>query len=287
MVLEMEKENPYFKMERLPNATFDVYWDNIHIPETKRRMLINSIEILKTENLSPVVAGCSRVVVFYGPPGTGKTTSSKGYANYLARSINKPAILVTLHSHALFNEYLGKTSKTISDAFKAVKTLSNKNFIILLIDEVESILTSRKRASAGDPSDVIRGVNTVLTEIDDLKNEHNTVVLATTNLPEMLDNSFLDRALLKIYFGNPKPEEALKILRETINHLEREMGVRILDKYNLPKLASRITRRYEEGLSGRDIRFLALRTVIEHGKVISTDDMFRTSQKLNGKNLMV
>ncbi len=277
----------YFKVERLPDTSFEEYWENIHIPEAKRRMLINSVEIFKAKNLSPVIAGCLRVVVFYGPPGTGKTTSSKGYANYLAKLINKPTMLITLQSQAIFDEYLGETSKRISDVFKVVKMQSTKNFVVFLIDEIESILMSRRMVGAGDPSDVMRAINTVLTEIDDLKNEHNVLLLATTNLPEMLDNSFLDRALLKIYFGNPKPEEALKILRETINHLEKEMGVRILDKYNLPKLASRVTRRYEEGLSGRDVRFLALRTVIEHGKVISTDDMFRTSQKLNGKNLMV
>jgi len=48
--------------------------------------------------------------------------------------------------------------------------LDNSNcMLFLLIDEIESLAYSRKTACGSDPSDAIRVVNAILTQIDSLK----------------------------------------------------------------------------------------------------------------------
>lgn len=63
-------------------------------------------------------------------------------------------------------------------------------FICLLIDEVESLTAARKAALNGtEPSDAIRVVNAVLTQLDHLKNFPNVLILTTSNISEAIGNA--------------------------------------------------------------------------------------------------
>lgn len=66
--------------------------------------------------------------------------------------------------------------------------------VVLLIDEVESIVSARSSSStSGEPGDAIRVVNAVLTSLDALKRKANVLVLCTSNMIKALDEvSFLD-----------------------------------------------------------------------------------------------
>jgi len=64
----------------------------------------------------------------------------------------------------------------------------SRSFIVLLIDEVESIASARNVSShSGEPSDAIRVVNAVLTSLDNLKRKANVLVLCTSNMVTALD----------------------------------------------------------------------------------------------------
>lgn len=70
----------------------------------------------------------------------------------------------------------------------------------ICIDEVESLTAARRAAINGsEPSDAIRVVNAVLTQLDGLKRYPNVLVLTTSNLTEAIDVAFVDRADLKQY----------------------------------------------------------------------------------------
>jgi len=57
------------------------------------------------------------------------------------------------------------------------------SFVCLLIDEVESLTAARKAALSGsEPTDSIRVVNALLTQIDALKSRDNVLVLTTSNI---------------------------------------------------------------------------------------------------------
>ena len=77
-----------------------------------------------------------------------------------------------------------------------------KLFIFVLIDEVESLTMSRTE-SKNEPSDGLRVVNALLTQIDQLKKFRNVLVLATSNLRNRIDDAFLDRADVSYEVGLP------------------------------------------------------------------------------------
>ncbi len=57
--------------------------------------------------------------------------------------------------------------------------------VCVLIDEVESLTASRKAAMMGaEPSDAIRVVNALLTQIDNLRGRENVLILTTSNITE-------------------------------------------------------------------------------------------------------
>ena len=70
----------------------------------------------------------------------------------------------------------------------------------MLADEVESLAAARKSAVSGsEPSDAIRVVNALLTQLDSLKRHPNVLILTTSNITEAIDAAFVDRADIKQY----------------------------------------------------------------------------------------
>jgi len=52
--------------------------------------------------------------------------------------------------------------------------------------------------SGKEPSDALRVVNALLTQLDRLKQRQNVLVLTTSNLPSAIDAAFVDRADIKV-----------------------------------------------------------------------------------------
>jgi len=93
-------------------------------------------------------------------------------------------------------------------------------FVCVLIDEVESLSASRKSAMSGsEPSDSIRVVNALLTQIDQLKQYKNVLILATSNITEAIDIAFIDRADVKYYIGAPSIKARYLILFSCLEEL--------------------------------------------------------------------
>jgi SpoVK/Ycf46/Vps4 family AAA+-type ATPase len=56
-------------------------------------------------------------------------------------------------------------------------------------------------AGGGEPSDAIRAVNALLTQLDQLRRFPNVMVLTTSNITEAIDVAFVDRADIKVRAG--------------------------------------------------------------------------------------
>lgn len=66
--------------------------------------------------------------------------------------------------------------------------------VCVLIDEVESLTAARKSAVKGsEPSDAIRVVNALLTQLDQIRRYPNVLILTTSNITEAIDIAFIDR----------------------------------------------------------------------------------------------
>lgn len=105
--------------------------------------------------------------------------------------------------------------------FATIKDVADdpNSLVIILIDEVESIAYSRDSVSAQEPSDSLRVVNAVLTQLDQLRAHSNVLVLTTSNLSGSIDLAFIDRADLKQYVGLPAPIAIYHIFKSAIDEL--------------------------------------------------------------------
>ncbi len=114
-----------------------------------------------------------------------------------------------------------------------------------MLDEVESLTAARKAALSGSevrcglclavlsqcdlcvltassqPSDAVRVVNAVLTQIDALRQMDNVIILTTSNITEAIDLAFVDRADIKQYIGLPTHPARYEILRGCMTELMR------------------------------------------------------------------
>jgi SpoVK/Ycf46/Vps4 family AAA+-type ATPase len=60
-------------------------------------------------------------------------------------------------------------------------------------DEVESLTAARAGAVSGsEPSDAVRVVNALLTQLDKLKQHKNVLVMATSNLPDAIGEAIMN-----------------------------------------------------------------------------------------------
>ena len=108
--------------------------------------------------------------------------------------------------------------------FDEIKRLMEdpRALICVLIDEVESLTSARKNAMSGsEPSDAIRVVNALLTQLDSIKNASNVLILTTSNITGAIDLAFVDRADIKQYVGHPSQAAVYQILHSCLLELTR------------------------------------------------------------------
>merc|ERR1711942_428762 len=132
--------------------------------------------------------------------------------------------LVEINSHSLFSKWFSESGKLVQKMFTEIKRLMEdpRALICVLIDEVESLTSARKKAMSGsEPSDAIRVVNALLTQLDSIKNAPNVLILTTSNITGAIDLAFVDRADIKQYVGPPSQGAIYQILHSCIVELVR------------------------------------------------------------------
>ncbi|KAG6958744.1 hypothetical protein JG688_00010376 [Phytophthora aleatoria] len=112
------------------------------------------------------------------------------------------AVLLEINAHSLFSKWFSESGKLVMKLFRQIQELveDEESLVCVLIDEVESLTAARKSAVSGsEPSDAIRVVNALLTQLDSLKRYSNVLILTTSNITEAIDVAFVDRADIKQY----------------------------------------------------------------------------------------
>lgn len=156
------------------------------------------------------------------------------------------------------------------------------SLVCVLIDEIESIAYSRSTVSNSEPTDSLRVVNAVLTQLDKIRKFPNVLVLTTSNVTQCIDQAFLDRADVIQYIGPPTVEAIYDIFCQALHELRR---VGIINTFaDLAPIESLIEAENNDpiihevlnvakmsyGLSGRSIRkipFLSHALFLEKEKV--------------------
>ncbi|KAM7479850.1 hypothetical protein LguiA_028063 [Lonicera macranthoides] len=274
----------------LPAKEFDGMWESlIYESGLKQRLLryAASALLFTEKGVDPFLVSWNRIILLHGPPGTGKTSLCKALAQKLSIRFSSrypQCQLVEVNAHSLFSKWFSESGKLVAKLFQKIQEMveEENNLVFVLIDEVESLAAARKAALSGsEPSDSIRVVNALLTQMDKLKSSPNVIILTTSNITAAIDLAFVDRADIKAYVGPPTLQARYEILRSCFQELLRT-GILsnqggddvILPNYGSlkEKLTAAITQKYQtpiglykqlleaaeasEGLSGRSLRKL-------------------------------
>lgn len=216
------------------------------VVETRRR------EKLEERGLKP-----RRRVLLSGPPGTGKTLSA--YA--LAGELQFPLFSVMLHG--IITKFMGETAQKLKLVFDSVKTTRG----VYLFDEIDALAASR--GSENDVGEARRVLNSFLQFLDE--DTGPSIIIATTNIPEILDRAILRRFDLVLPYEMPN---AISIKQALERRLVGFSVNRIIWK--------RVTDR-ADGLSTADViaaaEDAARRAVLIDRELISTQDLIASLER--------
>ncbi|XP_041844503.1 pachytene checkpoint protein 2 homolog [Melanotaenia boesemani] len=212
----------------LPAAEFHGIWESL-VYETgvKTKLLdyVTTTIYFSDKNVDSNLISWNRVVLLHGPPGTGKTSLCKALAQKLSVRLSRRysyGQFVEINSHSLFSKWFSESGKLVTKMFQKIQQLidDKDTLVFVLIDEVESLTAARNACQAGtEPSDAIRVVNSVLTQLDQIKRHSNVVILTTSNVTEKIDLAFVDRADIKQYIGPPSEKGIYNIYLSCLEEL--------------------------------------------------------------------
>ncbi len=154
-------------------------------------------EKLKSHGLSH-----RRKILLIGPPGTGKTMTAK----VLAHELHIP--LHTVQVDRLVTKFMGETSAKLRQIFDFMK----EEHGVYLFDEFDAI--GGDRASDNDVGEMRRVLNAFLQFIE--QDISDSIVIAATNNPQLLDKALFRRFDDVLYYKNPTDKEKQQLIENVL-----------------------------------------------------------------------
>lgn len=197
--------------------------------------------IFDTWGLKQVLKRNKNITInLYGQSGTGKTIT----AHAIAHELNKKILIVNYSD--IESKYVGETSKNLVNLFKFAKL----NDAIILFDEADALL-SRRVTAMNSATDV--SVNQTRNVLLKLLDEHEGIILFTTNFIQNFDSAFFRRIMSHVKFDMPNKEMRMKLWEHYIVTSFPLKGER---SETIDKLSE------VENVSGSDISNSVLKTAI-------------------------
>ncbi len=139
-------------------------------------------------------------VLLVGPPGTGKTLIAKAIAT------ERESNFISIKGPEVLSKFVGESEKTVRELFRKARLAAP---CIIFIDEIDSI--ARVRGSSEDTRVTERVVDTLLMEMDGLKELKDVVVLAATNRPDEIDPALIRPGRFDKIIDIPMPDAKARL----------------------------------------------------------------------------
>ncbi len=143
-----------------------------------------------------------RKLLFVGPPGTGKTMTAAA----LAGELHLP--LFTILLEGVITKFMGETAAKLRMIFEAMTIEKG----VYLFDEFDAL--GARRTQTNDVGEIRRVLNSFLQLLE--KDDSDSIVIAATNHPDLLDRALFRRFDDVIEYAVPQQETATKIMRSRL-----------------------------------------------------------------------
>jgi SpoVK/Ycf46/Vps4 family AAA+-type ATPase len=147
-----------------------------------------------------------RKLLFVGAPGTGKTTAAAA----MAAELHIPLLVARLEG--IITKFMGETAAKLRTIFDAMTIRAG----VYLFDEFDALGTRRNQAN--DVGEIRRVLNSFLQFLE--KDTSESLVIAATNHPELLDRALFRRFDDIIEFAAPNQELAEALMKNRLANFE-------------------------------------------------------------------
>jgi transitional endoplasmic reticulum ATPase len=171
------KETPYVPKEGVRREVSDVHYEDIGGLGRELEMVREMIELplRHPELFERLGIDPPKGVLLYGPPGTGKTLIAKAVANEV------DAHFISLSGPEIMSKYYGESEERLREVFDEAQENAPT---IIFIDEIDSIAPKREETKGEVER---RVVAQLLSLMDGLKGRGQVIVIAATNIPDIID----------------------------------------------------------------------------------------------------
>ncbi len=230
--------------------TIQEKFDSVAGATEAKEELKDVIDFLKNpEKYRRLGANIPRGVLLVGEPGNGKTILAKAVAG----EANCP--FFSISGSDFIEVFVGVGAARVRDLFMQARKCAPS---IIFIDEIDAIGRQRGTGFGGGHDEREQTLNQLLTEMDGFQaKESSVIVIAATNMPDVLDKALLrpgrfDRRVNVPFPDAESREEILKI---------HARGVKIGDDVDFKKIADNTA-----GFSGADLAGLMNKAAINASK---------------------
>jgi AAA+ superfamily predicted ATPase len=198
-----------------------VSWEDIILPEELKHDIMSDVEaffrrgfeVYRKLNLNPF-----RKILLAGVPGTGKTMLCNALAKW---GLERDFEVLYVSGSDPNGAHFFKIQQALAIAASAQRPT------LILLEEIDAFLSEQQKSM----------ILNVLDGVESFENEHGTMLVATTNYPESIDDRVLKRPgrLDRIYIVPPARSEAIadQMLKQYLGDMwkpeHHEMAQRLVD----------------------------------------------------------